>query len=67
LTRVPPAKLVTDFASTGQKQENVFMLSQSKIWLFIPLLVGGVADASSLQVAMWLPAIGSIALIVGVR
>ena len=35
--------------------------------LFMPLLIGGVADASSLQVAMWLLAIGPIALIVGVR
>jgi Na+/melibiose symporter-like transporter len=35
--------------------------------LFMPLLIGGVADAFSLQVAMWLLAIGPIALIVGVR
>ena len=35
--------------------------------LFMPLLIGGVADALSLQVAMWLLAIGPIALIVGVR
>jgi MFS transporter, FSR family, fosmidomycin resistance protein len=35
--------------------------------LFIPLMIGGVADAFSLQAAMWILAIGPIALIVGVR
>jgi FSR family fosmidomycin resistance protein-like MFS transporter len=35
--------------------------------LFVPLLLGGVADASGLQTAMWLLIIGPIALIWGVR
>ncbi|NTU63176.1 MAG: MFS transporter [Chloroflexi bacterium] len=35
--------------------------------LFVPLLLGGVADALGLQTAMWLLIIGPIALIWGVR
>ena len=35
--------------------------------LFVPLLLGGIADAFGLQAAMWLLIIGPIALIWGVR
>ena len=35
--------------------------------LFVPLLLGGIADAVGLQTAMWLLIIGPIALIWGVR
>ncbi len=35
--------------------------------LFVPVLVGGLADAIGLQSAMWLLAIGPVALIIGVR
>jgi FSR family fosmidomycin resistance protein-like MFS transporter len=35
--------------------------------LFVPLILGGLADAIGLQAAMWLLAIGPIALFVGVR
>jgi len=35
--------------------------------LFMPLLLGGIADAFGLQIAMWLLIIGPIALIWGVR
>ncbi len=35
--------------------------------LFVPLLLGGIADAFGLQVAMWLLILGPIALIWGVR
>ena len=35
--------------------------------LFVPLLLGGIADAFGLQTAMWLLIVGPIALIIGVR
>jgi hypothetical protein len=35
--------------------------------LFVPLLLGSIADAVGLQSAMWLLAIGPVALIIGLR
>jgi FSR family fosmidomycin resistance protein-like MFS transporter len=35
--------------------------------LFVPVLLGGIADAVGLQSAMWLLAIGPVALIIGLR
>jgi FSR family fosmidomycin resistance protein-like MFS transporter len=35
--------------------------------LFVPVILGGIADALGLQAAMWLLAIGPVALIIGVR
>jgi fucose permease len=35
--------------------------------LFVPLLLGGLADAVGLQSAMWLLALGPVALIIGLR
>ena len=35
--------------------------------LFVPVIVGGIADAIGLQAAMWVLAIGPVALILGVR
>jgi len=35
--------------------------------LFVPLLLGGLADAIGLQSAMWLLALGPVALIIGLR
>ena len=37
------------------------------IGLFVPVILGGIADAIGLQAAMWLLAIGPVALIIGVR
>lgn len=35
--------------------------------LFVPVLIGGVADAAGLEVAMWILALGPVALIIGLR
>ncbi|HZY43902.1 MAG TPA: hypothetical protein VFF70_04055 [Anaerolineae bacterium] len=35
--------------------------------LFVPLILGGIADAIGLQSAMWLLMIGPVALVLGLR
>ena len=55
-------------ALPGQSGVVVAVTSLANISnLFVPLLLGGVADAFGLQTAMWLLIIGPIALIWGVR
>lgn len=55
-------------ALPGQSGVVVAVTSLANISsLFVPLLLGGIADAAGLQVAMWLLIIGPIALIWGVR
>jgi FSR family fosmidomycin resistance protein-like MFS transporter len=55
-------------ALPGQSGVVVAVTSLANISsLFVPLLLGGIADALGLQTAMWLLIIGPIALIWGVR
>jgi FSR family fosmidomycin resistance protein-like MFS transporter len=55
-------------ALPGQSGVVVAVTSLANISsLFVPLLLGGIADAFGLQTAMWLLIIGPIALIWGVR
>ncbi len=55
-------------ALPGQSGVVVAVTSLANVsGLFVPLLLGGIADAFGLQAAMWLLIIGPIALIWGVR
>jgi FSR family fosmidomycin resistance protein-like MFS transporter len=55
-------------ALPGQSGVVVAVTSLANISsLFVPLLLGGLADSFGLQTAMWLLIIGPVALIWGVR